>query len=68
MVLRSLLLFSGIVCTIIGLTTVISFFNLFSVGYNLEQYIHLISKDIFCWCLPIGALLLLIYLFLGGKK
>lgn len=68
MLLRTLFLIVGFILTIIGITTIISFLNLLTVGYNLKQYIHFISNDAFCWCFPIGTLFLLIYLFLGGKK
>ncbi len=58
----------GMILTSIGITTIIALLNLLTIGYNLKQYIHFISKDAFCLCFPIGTLFLLLYLFLGGKK
>lgn len=68
MLLKSFLLILGMILTIIGITTIVCFLNLLTLGYNFKQYIHFISKDAYCWCFPIGTLFLLLYLFLGGKK
>ncbi len=66
--LKLFIIFFSMIFILIGITTILSLFNLLVVGYTFKQYIHFISKDIFCWCLPIGILLLVVYLLLGGKK
>jgi hypothetical protein len=58
----------GFILTAVGIISIICFMNLFTVGYNLNEYIHFISNEWLCWCLPIGLIILVICTFTGGKK
>lgn len=68
MIPHILLLCSGILLTSVGFLTIICYLNFLVIGYNFHDYIHFISTDILCWCFPVGIILIMVYLWLGGKK
>ncbi len=68
MIFRILLILLGMILIVIGFTTIICYGNVLAIGYKFSDYIHVISTDQYCWCLPLGILIFIIYFFKGGKK
>lgn len=68
MLLKGFTLLIGLLLTTIGLISCLCYLNFLTLQYNFFDYIQFISKDIFCWCLPIGANILFLYVLLGGER
>lgn len=58
----------GFGLSIIGSTYLISYMNLLTLGYNLEEYVNFIVRRYECWYFLIGFALIFISLYIGGKK
>lgn len=53
---------------IIGLTYIIIYFNLFTFGYTIKEYITFISRSFECYLFIIGFLIEIIAVFLWKEK
>lgn len=58
----------GFGLSIIGSTYLITYMNLFTLGYNFEEYVNFIVRRYECWYFVIGFTLIFISLYIGGKK
>lgn len=55
--------------SVIGFVYIISYLNLFSLGYNLEEYVHFIFSKAECLIGPLGLFIISLAIFIpGGKK
>ena len=53
---------------VIGSTYLISYLNLFTLGYNLSEYVNFIIRRYECWYFIVGLFLIIISFYIGGKK
>lgn len=58
----------GFGLTVIGSTYIITYMNLFSMGYNFRNYVNFIIRRYECWYLVLGIMIMLISVYIGGKK
>lgn len=58
----------GFGLTTIGLMYIISYINLISIGYNFFEYVNFIIRRIECLNAPIGIILMIIAVSIGGKN
>ena len=65
---RFLLFLFGFGLSVIGLTYIILYLNLFTIGYNFKEYVKFIIRRIECINLIFGILLMLISIFFKGGK
>lgn len=65
--LKAFLFLFGFGLTVIGLTYVIIYLNLLTIGYNFSQYVHFIIRRIECLNVILGIGLMIISL-IGGKN
>jgi len=63
-----LLFLFGFGLTVIGSTYLISYLNLFSLGYNFLEYVNFIIRRYECWYFVIGLFLIIISIYIGGKN
>lgn len=68
MTLRFLIFLSGFGLCVIGLSYVILYLNLLSIGYNFFEYVKFIIRRVECLNLLFGILLMLISIFFKGGK
>lgn len=55
--------------SVIGFVYIISYLNLFSLGYNLGEYVHFIFSKAECLIGPLGLFIIFLSIFIpGGKK
>ncbi len=67
--MRIFLFIVGFCLSIIGFVYIISYLNLFSLGYNFPEYAHFICSKPQCLIGPIGLILIFFTIFIpGGKK
>ena len=69
MLTRIFLFLLGYALTVIGFVYIISYINLFTIGYNFFEYVYFIVRRIECLYTLIGISLILfsIYSPIGGK-
>lgn len=58
----------GFSLTLIGLIYIICYLNLMTIGYNLKEYVHFISRSKECLIAPIGFVILTISICIKGGK
>ena len=58
----------GFGLSIIGFTYIISYFNLFTIGYNFIDYLLFIVKRFECLIAIIGLVMITLSIFKGGNK
>lgn len=68
MSIKFLLFLFGFGLTVIGLSYIIIYLNLLSIGYNFLEYVNFIIRRIECLNLLFGILLMIISTFIGGKQ
>lgn len=68
MSIKFLLFLFGFGLTVIGLSYIIIYLNLLSIGYNFLEYVNFIIRRIECLNLLFGILLMVISTFIGGKQ
>ena len=68
MFLKVLTFLIGMIFTIVGMLSVILYFNLMTIGYSFLEYVNFIIGRYEFWCLPIGLILMFIIIFKGGKR
>lgn len=69
MLTRIFLFLLGYALTVIGFVYIISYLNLFTIGYNFFDYVYFIFRRIECLYVALGIILIIlsIYIPLGGK-
>ena len=55
-----ILIIIGIITSSLGLFFLITYLNLFSIGYNFLEYIQYIIKRVEIWLIPIGIFLIIL--------
>ena len=60
-IIKYLLLLLGIFLTASGLTFIISYLNLLTIGYNFSYYVKFISRKIDCLNALFGIIIIIIY-------
>ena len=68
MPLRFLIFLIGFGLTVIGLSYIILYLNLFTIGYNFLEYVKFIIRRIECLNFAVGVLLILLSIFYKKKK
>lgn len=68
MPLRILIFLFGFGLTVIGLTYIIIYLNLLSIGYNFLEYVKFIIRRGECLNLLLGIILMLLSIFVKGGK
>ena len=68
MSLRFLIFLFGFGLTVIGLSYIIIYLNLLSLGYNFLEYVNFIIRRIECLNLIFGIILMSISMFIKGGK
>ena len=63
MPIRFLIFLIGFGLTVIGCTYVILYLNLFTIGYNLFEYVNFIIRRFECLILIIGIILIVFSVF-----
>ena len=58
----------GFGLTTIGCIYIITYLNLFTMGYNFLDYVNFIIRRYECFYAPIGILIMTFTLFYGGEK
>ncbi len=58
----------GFGLSVVGFTYIISYLNLFTIGYNLKEYLLFISKRYECVVALLGLLIITLSIFKGGNK
>ena len=53
---------------VIGLTTIILYLNLLTIGYNFQEYVNFISRRIECYFSLIGLIIISITIKIKGAK
>ena len=66
--IRIFLFLLGFGLTTIGFVYIISYLNLFTIGYNFFQYVNFIIRRIECLNTVIGIILMTISIYTGGKN
>ncbi len=67
MLLRIFLFLFGFGLTTIGCVYIISYLNLLNIGYNFLEYVNFIIRRIECLNAPIGIIIIIISMAIGGK-
>ena len=68
MPLRFLIFLFGFGITVIGLSYIILYLNLLTIGYNFFEYVNFIIRRIECINFLIGIILMLLSIFIKGGK
>ena len=58
----------GFGLTVIGFIYIISYLNLFSIGYNFLEYVNFIIKKFECLCAAFGVLIMFLAVMIPGGK
>ena len=58
----------GFGLAVLGFSYIIFYFNLFSIGYNLEEYVNFIIKRFECYYSVFGILIMIISCFIKGDR
>lgn len=53
--------------TVIGFTYIILYLNLFSIGYNIEDYVNFIIRRFECYYSIIGIIIMILSCFIKGE-
>ena len=57
----------GFGLAVIGFSYIILYLNLFSIGYNLKEYVNFIIKRFECYYSVIGIFIMIISCFIKGE-
>ena len=68
MFLRIILFLIGILLVVIGLTSIILYINLLTIGYSFIDYVNFIIRRIECISLLMGLIIIYLTIFIGEKK
>ena len=58
----------GFALMVLGLSFIILYLNLLTIGYNFSQYVNFITKRVECYYALIGWLIILLTLLIKGDK
>lgn len=58
----------GFALMVIGLTFIILYLNILTIGYNFKTYVHFITRRIECYYTVIGFIIVLLTLIIKGDK
>ena len=58
----------GFALMVLGLSFIILYLNLLTLGYNLSFYANFITRRIECYYAPIGFIIMLLSLIIKGEK
>lgn len=64
MAVRIFFFLVGFGFTVIGSVYIISYLNLFTIGYNLSDYVKFIIRRIECWYFLVGLVLIFTTIFM----
>lgn len=68
MTFRILMFLFGFGLTVISLSYVILYLNLFSFGYNFLEYVNFISRRVECLIFFVGIIIIILTMTIGGKN
>lgn len=68
MIARIFFFLIGFGLSVIGFTYIISYLNLFTLGYSLKEYLSFIMTRYECIIAIIGLLIITLSIFKGGTK
>lgn len=68
MLLYFLFLIISIILSSLGLTYYLISLNVLTLGYTFSEYIHFISSNLLFWSFPLGIIILVICIYLGGHN
>jgi len=68
MFLRIIFFLIGILLLVIGLTSIVLYFNLLTIGYSFFDYVNFIIRRIECISLLIGLIIIYLTIFIGEKR
>ena len=68
MLVRIFFFLIGFGLTIIGSVYIISYLNLFSIGYNFLEYVNFIIRQFECLCALLGILIMFLVVMVPGGK
>ena len=68
MIARIIFFLIGFGFSTIGFVFIISYLNLFTIGYNFKEYVQFISSNIECLIGPIGLIIVFLSIFIPGGK
>ena len=57
----------GFGLSVMGSIYIVSYLNLFSIGYNFIEYVNFIIRRLECWYAVVGLTIIFFTIF-GGKK
>ncbi len=66
--MRIFFFLTGFGFLVIGLTTIILYLNLLTIGYNFQEYVNFISRRIECYFSLIGLIIISITIKIKGAK
>ena len=66
--IKFLIFLFGFVLTVIGLSYIVIYLNLLSIGYNFLEYVNFIIRRIECLNFVFGVIFMIISTFIGGKE
>ena len=58
----------GFALMVLGLSFIILYLNLLTIGYNFSQYVNFITKRVECYYALIGLIIILLTLLIKGDK
>ena len=65
--IKFLIFLFGFGLTVIGLSYIVIYLNLLNIGYNFLEYVNFIIRRIECLNAPIGIIIIIISMTIGGK-
>ena len=68
MSIKFLIFLFGFGLTVIGLSYIVIYLNLLSIGYNFLEYVNFIIRRIECLNFVLGVIFMIISTFIGGKE
>lgn len=66
--MRIFFFLTGFVFLVIGLSTIILYLNLLTIGYNFQEYVNFISRRIECYLPLIGLIIMYLTINIKGAK
>ncbi len=60
--------FLGLIFTSVGIFFTLIYLNLLTIGYNLGEFVHFISRKLEFWFIPLGLLLIIFSVRKVDKK
>lgn len=66
--MRIFFFLTGFGFLVIGLSTIILYLNLLTIGYNFQEYVNFISRRIECYLPPIGLIIMGLTINIKGAK